>query len=141
MNRRVLLLSAVALGLAAACTSDEAPVEPAWGKQSCAHCAMLLGDRRFGAQIVTADGERRFFDDVGCLVVYLEERRGAPARAWVRDADGARWIDARSARYTPGAATPMDFGFEARAASAPQGVSWEEMRARTLAKARPGGAS
>ena len=126
MNRRSFLLSATALLFA--CTSTEEPADPVWGKEPCAHCAMLVGERRFAAQI-GGGGERRFFDDIGCMVMWLEKRAARPSRLWVRE-DGERWVDARAARYQAGARTPMDFGFVA----AKDGVGWDEMRERVLAK-------
>ncbi|HEY2512639.1 MAG TPA: hypothetical protein VGI39_17350, partial [Polyangiaceae bacterium] len=114
MTRRhllFLLAGAIALG----CDRGDAPVEPVWGKEPCAHCAMILSDRRFGAQLTGRDGDRFFFDDPGCLVSFVEERKLASYRAWVHDAQTGAWLDASSARYAR-AASPMDFGFEARAA-------------------------
>jgi hypothetical protein len=104
---------------------------------------MLVGDRRYAAQIV-ADGQRRFFDDIGCYVLWAEKHSGAVRRAWVRDAAGGRWIDAKAAAYVDVARTPMDFGFEARSAEAsrPVGersVGWEEMRAAVVARAKRDG--
>lgn len=130
--------AAVALGLAA-CERLDAATDPVWGKEPCAHCAMLVGDRRHAAQIVT-ESQRRYFDDIGCYVLWAEERPGAARRAWVRDASGAQWIDAKSATYVHGARTPMDFGFEARAAAAGErAVKWDEMRAAVVARARQDG--
>lgn len=124
------------LGLAA-CERLDAAADPVWGKEPCGHCAMLVGDRRHAAQIV-ADGTRRFFDDIGCFVLWAEEHPGAVQKAWVRDAEGGRWIDAKTASYRHGARTPMDFGFEAGAASAPDdgAMSFEAMRAAVVSRAR-----
>lgn len=144
VSRRRALLFVAALGLGlAACERLDAPVDPVWGKEPCGHCAMLVGDRRFAAQIVT-EGERKFFDDIGCMVLWTEKHPGKARGAWVRDAGGARWIDAKGARFLPGARTPMDFGFEGHAASVvgPDGrdvtVSWDEMRAATLRRSSAG---
>jgi hypothetical protein len=93
---------------------------------------MILSDKRFGAELTTNGGERAYFDDVGCMVVFVDERHIQFSHAWVHDAQTGRWLDARSARYAP-ASSPMDYGFEARADS---GVTWDEMRARVLAKPR-----
>jgi hypothetical protein len=95
---------------------------------------MILSDRRFGAQLVTEDGDRLFFDDVGCMVQAMSERKLAVKTAWVHDAESGRWVDAHDARYA-GAPSPMDYGFEARAAG---DVSWDDLRARVLAKAGRG---
>jgi copper chaperone NosL len=132
MNRRACLIG-VAAWVLAACATKEGPVEPVWGKQPCAHCAMILSDRRFGAQLLTDAGDRLFFDDVGCMVLAIDERRLASARAWVHDAESGRWLDAQTARYASGAPSPMDFGFEGRARD---GVAWDELHARVTAKAR-----
>ncbi len=132
MNRRAVLQLLAVLTLTA-CAEENGPVEPVWGKQACAHCAMILSDRRFGAQLVTDSGDRLFFDDVGCMVLAIDERGLGTPRAWVHDAEAGRWLEARSTRYVAGAPSPMDFGFEARASD---GVAWDEMRASVKAKSR-----
>jgi hypothetical protein len=131
MNRRVFLLALVGAALAAGCTKDDAPVEPAWGKEPCAHCAMVLSERRFGAQILTRGGDRFFFDDPGCMVVFAQRRGLDAERAWVRDEASGRWVDARGAHYAGGAKSPMDYGFEPSGAGP---LAWDDMRARVLAK-------
>jgi len=96
-----------------ACTKNDQPVDPVWGKQPCAQCSMLVSDKAFAAQLVTASGDRKYFDDVGCMVVFAQ---AAPAKLmWVRDSQSGQWVDAKAARYKKGARTPMDYGFEARA--------------------------
>jgi copper chaperone NosL len=132
MKRALVSLLALPLALAAACARTDDPIDPAWGKQPCAHCAMVLSDKHFGAEIVTSDGERVFFDDVGCMVLFLEEAKQPPKRAWVHDAQTGQWLDARTAHYGA-ASSPMDFGFEARASA---DLTWDEMRSRVLAKKR-----
>jgi hypothetical protein len=120
---RVILLLLVLL----ACERADAPVDPVWGKQPCAYCQMLVSDKRFGAQAVTESGDRLFFDDPGCLVKWMDTT--TPKKAWVHP-DG--WVEAASARYAPGAKTPMDYGFEPKE-GAPLG--FDEVRARL--KERP----
>jgi copper chaperone NosL len=132
MRRRAFLVGLSALALAA-CTKDDEPVDPVWGKEPCAHCKMLVSDKRFAAQLVTAEGDRHHFDDVGCMVLWMGEHKAAPKRFWARDAQTGQWLDARSARYASGARTPMDYGFEARAEG---GVAWDEVRAAVAKKER-----
>lgn len=136
-RRHVLGLAlGLALGLSipftSGCEKLDAPADPVWGKEPCAHCRMLVGDRRFAAQAV-AGGDRLYFDDIGCFVLWARER--TPARAWVRDAEHDRWLEASAARYASGARTPMDFGFEGRADGSAT-VGFEEMRASVLARAK-----
>jgi nitrous oxide reductase accessory protein NosL len=128
MRRRTFILGLGLLTLALACSKTDEPVDPVWGKEPCAYCRMLVSDRRYAAQVVS-DGDRRYFDDIGCMVSWLADKKAE--RMWVRDAVADRWIDARHARYVEGAKTPMDFGFEARTEG---GVGWDEMRDKVLAK-------
>ena len=108
----------ISLGTAS-CARTDAPDEPVWGKQACAQCAMLVSDKRYAAQLL-ADGERRYFDDIGCLAAFVLEHAGhaeqaaSTSKSWVRDAQSASWIEARLAHYASGAKTPMDYGYEAR---------------------------
>src|SRR5262249_18329364 len=134
MNRRTFLALVLAAPAIGACTSSDAVVEPVWGKEPCAHCAMVLSDKHFGAQLVTSDGDRFTFDDVGCMVLFAEERHVVAKPAWGRDGEAGRWVDAAHARYVAGAKSPMDYGFEARAAGG--GVAWSDMRESVLAMRR-----
>lgn len=142
MKRRslVLSLSLGALALSGACDEPVVPVDPVWGKQPCAACGMLVSDRRYAAQALPSAGARVFFDDPGCMVGWLDERKAPPRGIWVREEKGERWLDARAARYARGARTPMDFGFAARA---DEGVPYEafaaEVRARSKGAPAPSG--
>ena len=137
MTRRSLLglgLAAAMLCAGVACEKTDAPTDPVWGKQACAHCGMLVGERRYAAQAAVA-GERKYFDDIGCMILFMEERKVRPDHTWVHAGDA--WLDAAAARYANDAKTPMDFGLEARApGSAGTGLGWDEARAQVLAKGR-----
>lgn len=126
MSRRFSLLACAALALVA-CEDADAPLAPAWGKQRCGHCSMIVGDERFAAQAIDQQGDRLFFDDVGCLATYLHEHPQA-RHAWVLSRGS--WVDARKASFRAGAKTPMDYGFEAE----PGGpVAWNEVSVRANA--------
>lgn len=131
-SRRRMLGLVLAFVVTAACEKLDTAVDPVWGKEPCAHCQMLVSERRFAAQAV-AGSERRYFDDIGCFVLWSKDH--ATERAWVRDAEGNRWLEASAARYAAGARTPMDFGFEGRAPSADGTVGFQEMRASVIARA------
>ncbi|MBK7857822.1 MAG: hypothetical protein IPJ65_04185 [Archangiaceae bacterium] len=111
-----------------ACASEVAPVEPVWGKEPCAHCMMLVSERPPAAQLLLEGGQRKFFDDVGCMLSWVEHERARPKAWWVRVGDG--WQGADQARYAR-AHTPMDFGF----VGASQGVSLDEVGAAVRQKA------
>ncbi len=43
-----------------------------YGKDSCAECNMTIVDKRFGAEFVTGKGKVFKFDDVNCMVEFIE---------------------------------------------------------------------
>lgn len=53
-----------------ACSSGPEPIR--YGQDECTHCKMTLTDKRFGAEIVTKKGKVFKFDDLNCLVSYLQ---------------------------------------------------------------------
>ncbi len=130
---KYLALSCVFIMLA--CGRADVAEDPVWGKEPCAHCAMLVGDRATAAQAIDAKGERRFFDDIGCLVLWTTEQAKPPRIAWVAGPHG--WLLASTAHYQSGAVTPMDFGFIATEAS--NGVGYDEMARAVLARRARGG--
>jgi len=118
MNVHHLLVLA-ALGVA--CEDASRPVDPVWGKQACSHCAMLLSEPRFGAELTTESGERYFFDDPGCMAAFVRDRSPRVRAMWVHL--GSTWIDAKSAHYER-AASPMDYGF---APSSTGNATWSDV--------------
>jgi len=117
--------------LVLACEDPSRAVDPVWGKQACAHCAMLVSDPRFGAELTTREGDRLFFDDPGCMASYVRERSPHVRRMWVRDASGA-WVDATEAHFRTGATSPMDFGFQADSSGT---ADWAEVTAAAAKRA------
>lgn len=129
MMRCLLALCFVLL----ACKAEPpAPVEPVWGKQPCAHCMMLLSERRPAAQLLLPDGARQFFDDVGCMAEWLTRGGERPTAAWVRRVDDSDWQDAFSTRYSSGHRTPMDYGF----LSADEGLTFPQLQAAVEQKTK-----
>lgn len=100
------------LGLLAACSSADAPVDPVWGKQACAHCAMLVSDKAHGAQALDERGERLYFDDLGCLIAWAAKHPQPHPKHWVRRADTQDWGVPEQTKYVRSAHSPMDFGFQ-----------------------------
>jgi hypothetical protein len=114
-----------------------AAVDPVWGRQPCAHCRMIVDDRRSAAQLVDNDGERWFFDDAGCLAAWQREHPAQTRRAWVRAADAGLWLPAESARFATGARTPMGYGFIANAAPTDGAVGWDAVAQAAAHRGEP----
>jgi copper chaperone NosL len=108
--KRLVANALLVLGVACQSASD-APNEPVWNKQACSSCAMLISEPKFAAQLVTTAGDHHFFDDVGCMAAFMARKKDAPKQAWVRAPEG-NWVTVDHARFSKGAKTPMDYGFE-----------------------------
>jgi copper chaperone NosL len=71
-----------------------------FGMESCAHCGMIIDDRRFAAAWTAPGGESRHFDDMSCLFASEEQEALPPgARHWVADFETHEWLDATTANY------------------------------------------
>jgi len=108
--RRALL--AAALVAAAAChTGRPEPATLDARNDVCASCRMAVSSQRFAAQLVAPGEEPLFFDDLGCLVTYLEQRPKVDARAvaYVADHRTSAWVAATTATVTrvDSLSTPM----------------------------------
>jgi hypothetical protein len=110
MSRRKFAPFAAIVVLLLACENADQPRDPAWGKERCGNCSMVVGDRRFAGQAIGPRDERLFFDDPGCLATYVSKHPRS-RHAWVLSQ--GQWLDAANARFEPGAKSPMDYGFEA----------------------------
>ena len=112
----------VLLGLTA-CSGDPGtgPLDVKWDRYTCERCRMVLSDRKHSAQVRVPQAEGRskivFFDDIGCAVVWLEDkpfRDDTRTEIWVTDWRTGDWIDARKAVYLTGQVTPMEYGLGAQ---------------------------
>jgi hypothetical protein len=121
-------------------------LEPNWEGTRCAYCNNILEDRIHAAQVrfTGADGKSQlhFFDDLGCAVLWLKdhpEADGLDARIWVTDLRSGVWIDARTATFVAGQASPQHHGIGAQWESHPRGMNFDQARASILeAQAKTG---
>jgi len=96
-------------------------------------CKMLIKSERNAVEVIAPDGRTWFFDDPGCMILWLESREWKDrARLWVHTLDTKRWIDARKAWYGVRDATAMHYGFGAREQRCEDCIDFEQMRLRML---------
>lgn len=114
----LLLLTLVSLFFVA-CNSeiDTNAKEVKFDREICERCKMVISDRNYTVQIVNKnDGKRYYHDDIGCAILWFKENSidwEKDAIIYVTDAKTGEWLDAKTASWTFGAITPMDFGFSA----------------------------
>lgn len=97
--------------------SISSPKKVHWDRDMCARCVMVVSDRHNTAQVIDVKtGKKYMFDDIGCMVLWLEEEQVSwknEAIIWITDAQTGEWIDARTAFYDTQNVTPMAYGFSA----------------------------
>ncbi len=131
--------------LAAAACVVRGPVDIDTTTDVCARCRMSIDSLAHAAEIVTADGDVRKYDSLGCLLDDYREltRRGRRlAGAWVVDHDTKRWLTASSAQYALAGLPTDHMAFGAAAAGSREAalkiargdtskvVGWETLVAR-----------
>jgi hypothetical protein len=132
----------VALGALSACRLEPAsgPVDIDWGQERDARCNMMVDNPRFAAEVRDAGGKVWKFDDIGCAVIWMEQRGLAPdtpgIEVWVKDYETGEWLDARRVRYVQGVKSPMRYQFGATGKEPGESIAYGEMRRRILALGR-----
>jgi len=126
-----------ALVLLMGCGSERSsgPVRVHWDRDPCERCAMALGSQRFAAQVRGPDRRRvHLFDDIGCALIWIhenvEETQRGSLEIWVGDPTGAKWVDAREARFSDGFETPMGYGYATVEPGSRESIDLAELQQR-----------
>ena len=100
----------------------------------CPQCNMFLVGKKYTAETVTHDGKTHFFDDVGCMVLWVEQnvKDDNELVGWVFTLDSQKWVKADKAFYSINDGTPMHYGFGAYEKSFEKAIEYEEMKLRML---------
>jgi len=98
-----------------------------------AYCKMLITTKRNSMQVVSPDGKTWFFDDPGCMVLWLQNKSfKVDANLWVFTIDTKQWIDGKTAWYGVKDKTEMQYGFGAREKKIEGAIDYTEMELRIL---------
>ena len=96
-------------------------------------CKMLIKEINNSAQVISPKGKTWFFDDPGCMVLWLKNKKFKDkAKLWVHTIDTGKWIDARKAWYGIKDHTAMHYGFGAREKKCKECIDFKEMQLRML---------
>lgn len=107
----ILLVSVCILG---AC-SDRAyePREINQETDVCSICNMSVTSIDFAAQAVLENSDILVFDDLGCLMAYIQQNGDEEiGAAYIRDANSTKWLNVKDAHYVYSKDywTPMNYG-------------------------------
>lgn len=102
------------------------PIKPK--EYQCSECGMDIEALEYGAQIITSGGDTYFFDDIGCVVLWLENRKIDTQKVITQTLDTHRWIEAEDAWYTRTASSPMGYGFAAYEKKKKGFIPYQEMK-------------
>lgn len=124
--------AALVLALRWSLTPPSGPVEPAWDRDACARCRMLVSDPRFAAQRQLASGEILHFDDPGCLLLH-RHAHPAPERAvYLHEYAGEGWISLDEVAFVTEETSPMGYALAAISRDETGTMSVEEALASAL---------
>lgn len=76
---------------------------------------MSIVEEAFATQLITKDGTAYKFDDIGCMMTFLQGEKGKSleiTNLYVRDFESKEWIDPQGAYhvYHSDIVTPMAYG-------------------------------
>ncbi len=94
----------------------------------CSECNMDVETLEYAAQIILKNADTYFFDDIGCVVLWLEGHSPKIKAVLTQTLDTHEWIDAKKAWYSRIAPSPMGYGFAAVEKRKEGLISYEEMR-------------
>jgi hypothetical protein len=93
---------------------------------------MLISDPAFAAQLRDEDGSVSSFDDPGCLLASMGERRAGGL--WFHHLREERWIPGDRVAFEPVPRTPMGYGLGAVDAGTEGALDLEAARARVAGR-------
>lgn len=99
------------------------PEDPLWEREGCAHCRMVLSEKRFAVQRILPDGQVHYYDDIVCAMKHNHPHD--EGKLYVRPDGGDDWVPAEAATYESGLRTPMNSGFGAVKSGGP--VKFQEI--------------
>jgi hypothetical protein len=98
----------------------------------CSECNMDIEDLDYVVELIAENGNTYFFDDVGCVVLWLKNHSPKISKLMAKTLDTHRWIDATKAWYDRTASSPMGYGFAAYEKRKEGFVPYEEMKTLML---------
>lgn len=135
-RRKTPVVAALTMLLFFSACKPQGPVPIQLNTDQCDFCKMSVSDPSFGAEVITKKGRVYKFDDLSCLVAYVNENPQTPIGQYYVNAFGKDnvLIDATTAHYIEGGAvhSPMNGNFAAFETSSEAQQAAKELQAKPL---------
>lgn len=96
-------------------------------------CGMPIVNIQNAAQAIAPDGKTWFFDDIGCLALWMQDKAFKDKLViWVYAKDTKTWIDGHKAWYSLTDQTSKHYGFGAYTSKKEHYVDFDTMQLRML---------
>ncbi len=115
-------------------TISDKPPKLNLGQDPCDNCFMIINEKKFAASIWLENGEAKRFDDIGCMIDFINKNKSNVKTYWVYDyitkepmlTNNAFFIDSDSL------ITPMGFGIVAFKSEAEASKFAEEYKTKII---------
>jgi copper chaperone NosL len=101
--------------LCAGCSSSQPEAVPIQPEDMCSYCRMAITSKHFAAELITSDEKVFKFDDIGCMLNFVDTKTAGKqiTALYVADFNSQQWIPAEQAHYvsTDKVQTPMNGNF------------------------------
>lgn len=101
------------------------PIQPK--EYQCSTCNMDVEALEYSVEVIAKNANTYFFDDIGCVVLWLKDNSLAIEKIMVQTLDTYQWVEAKKAWYSRIAHDPMGYGFAAVEQQKEGLVSYDEM--------------
>lgn len=109
----IIAIFLIVIGILSACSENLEPREINQETDICKICNMSIAHLDYAGQIVFKNGDYEVFDDLGCLMEYMEDADESEiGKAYIKDAMEDKWIEVENATYVYSKDywTPMNYG-------------------------------
>lgn len=105
MKIRYVVLFVITALILTACSSKQSykPEKINPEVDVCVVCNMSIAEDKFATELITKDGEVQKFDDIGCMVEYVDKKHAVKkddiAKQYVRDVKTGDWVELEKAYH------------------------------------------
>lgn len=110
-----IIVTVIFLLLVGCSSTGSGPTEIKQNTDSCDVCKMGIQELNSAAQMILEDGKPVLFDDIGCMIVYIQQEQPEYKDAFVHDFESKEWIPFEKSTFVHDQSidSPMSYGIVA----------------------------